>query len=386
MESKEDRIAIVSEGDMRSIGGAEKYIIELTRRLDRYKRCKIRIFSHQSRKYANKAELDVAVASRITFYKSIELPLVRERLPFTLSGLRMLASLRDFDVIYNVDPSLFTNLYLIALSRISGKKVIFGMHDPGVLRDEPIQSTFLRRKLLGGYKLFRNFVFLKIDNIHVVNGDDERHLKELGYRGKIHYIPDFIPMDVKSVPLRHNNREFVVLFIGKLDTIVKGIDLLAKSMDYVLERNKNVHFHLCGSEGDGKPLISKVMEKYPGNVKWLGFVSNKRLQDEYSRASLAAVTARSDTSSLVVLESQCHGLPVIAFNIRGPRDILKSRMQGSLIAPFDADLFGAAILDYYGKWLHGSAYGRNKAAIKKMIEREHGTEHILPMLARMFSA
>ena len=73
--------------------------------------------------------------------------------------------------------------------------------------------------------------------------------------------------------------------------------------------------------------------------------------------------ARYDTFSLVLLEAQGHGIPAVAFDIDGPKDILKEPEQGRLIGAFDTEEFSKAIEQYHRLWRNRKAY----AALKRRI-------------------
>jgi len=62
------------------------------------------------------------------------------------------------------------------------------------------------------------------------------------------------------------------------------------------------------------------------------------------------MTSRIEAFSLVTLEAQAYGLPVIAFDIKGPHDIIKNDFQCKLIEPFKIEDFVEAILYYYKLW------------------------------------
>jgi glycosyltransferase involved in cell wall biosynthesis len=82
-----------------------------------------------------------------------------------------------------------------------------------------------------------------------------------------------------------------------------------------------------------------------------------------------------------ILEAQRNGLPVIAFDVAGPSDIIKSIEQGVLVAPFDVQSFASSILAYYQKWKSDPlAYVRRKQTIAMVSERSFPNEALLESL------
>ena len=86
-----------------------------------------------------------------------------------------------------------------------------------------------------------------------------------------------------------------------------------------------------------------------------------------------------------VLDAQTHGLPVIAFDIKGIDSIITKEKQGRLVRGFDTEHFSSAVIDYYNMWKESRRhYSRIKRDISANIELEYGSERIIPMLDDMF--
>jgi glycosyltransferase involved in cell wall biosynthesis len=384
---KKTKLAIFTEGDIRSFGGAERYVIESSRRLKNFD---ITIFSYKNEKNKRVEESEVKKLLeekvKITFFKAITIPILEERIPLSFSGLRVLWSLSSFDTIYIVDPSLPTIFMILLFLRVkhAKTKIIFGAHDPGFLRSKPIIQSSIRSFLLKVYRPLRKVVIFSIPNIHVLNEDDLNMLKEEGYKGRIYHIPNFLYYKKNQIRIKENKKKFIVLFGGRLAVYHKGIDLLVKIIEKVLELNKDIEFHIFGSGEDGQKLIEELNKKYPNNVRYLGFIPNKQLEKEYQEASLYIITSRIESFSLVTLEAQAHGLPVIAFDIKGPHDIIKKDFQGKLIEPFDIDKFIKAILYYYTLWKKRKLSANYKRQIINYIVSNYSEEKIMPNLEKMF--
>jgi glycosyltransferase involved in cell wall biosynthesis len=225
-----------------------------------------------------------------------------------------------------------------------------------------------------------------INNFHVINGEDYAKVTRLKPGAKVYLIPNFIPgAGVGGIGL--NRREFMALFVGRLATYHKGLDLLAEIINRVESSGdtSDMAFHIIGSGKDGEGIVEKLEGTYK-NVKWLGFVSDKKLVEEYGAASMLLLPSRYEGFSVSLIEAQSHGLPAVAFNVRGPRDMLKSREQGVLIETFNTEDFARAVRRYYDLWRKDkSGYHRIKRRIASRVDREYGSGTIVPKLLRMFS-
>ncbi|HLX24978.1 MAG TPA: glycosyltransferase family 1 protein [Usitatibacter sp.] len=89
--------------------------------------------------------------------------------------------------------------------------------------------------------------------------------------------------------------------------------------------------------GDG-PARAALEQRYPDAV----FVGSKRgaeLASYYRRADVFVFPSRTDTFGLVLIEAMASGVPVAAFPVRGPIDVVKDPTAGVL----DEDLGAAAL-------------------------------------------
>lgn len=96
---------------------------------------------------------------------------------------------------------------------------------------------------------------------------------------------------------------------------------------------------LAGSKvvvGDG-PQIDELKRKYP-SVLFTGAKKGDELARHYAAADLFVFPSRTDTFGLVLLEALASGLPVAAYPVPGPLDVIGSSGVGVL----DEDLAKAA--------------------------------------------
>ncbi len=80
--------------------------------------------------------------------------------------------------------------------------------------------------------------------------------------------------------------------------------------------------------GDG-PARAGLMRKYPQAV-FLGARHGEELAKTYAAADVFVFPSRTDTFGLVLLEALASGVPVAAFPVTGPRDVLGSAPVGAL--------------------------------------------------------
>jgi glycosyltransferase involved in cell wall biosynthesis len=80
--------------------------------------------------------------------------------------------------------------------------------------------------------------------------------------------------------------------------------------------------------GDG-PALPALKARYP-DVVFLGARTGEELADIYASADLFVFPSRTDTFGIVLLEALASGLPVAAYPVTGPLDVLGDGLGGAL--------------------------------------------------------
>jgi glycosyltransferase involved in cell wall biosynthesis len=285
-----------------------------------------------------------------------------------------------------MDDSFFTTLLLVLFSRLNHIRYISGMHIPKSFLFGFESSTHSNLKPLWHiYKYFLRVLYKGfIDNVHILNKSQEKDLKSLNYTGNIYLTPNYINIEREEVFV--NKSDFIVLFTANINVKIKGVDLLCDIIETTLLKTKDIKFKITGQSGDGVDLINKLVDKYPNNVLYLGFVSDMKLTDLLKTASLSILTSRLESFPLSVLRSQAYGLPVIAFDITGPNEIVVNDVQGELIKPFDTIKFSEAIVKYYNIWKRDVLrYLKLKQNIQSIAYENFGKDKMLKELISMLT-
>jgi glycosyltransferase involved in cell wall biosynthesis len=121
----------------------------------------------------------------------------------------------------------------------------------------------------------------------------------------------------------------LALYVGRL-AVEKNIEAFC-AMDF------------AGSKvvvGDG-PLAASLRARYPG-VHFTGPRTGEALAATYAACDLFVFPSRTDTFGLVLLEAMASGLPVAAYPVTGPIDVLADQPADAPAGIMDEDL-GAAV-------------------------------------------
>lgn len=379
------KLAIITGNDLLRYGGAAKYVIAFSNHLR--EKIDVTIYS-RSEKKDHRITLDKLknlTESRIIYFSTYTIPKSDASIPLTKSALRMLLDLRHFKLVYNYDDSPFLNLFLLFISKIFKFDIVVGVHNinPLILHVEnprPILKPFMFV-----YGVFKKSVFLLMPKIRVVNSAEKENFIKNGYSGRIYLIPDFVEVPDQANIASEGTSEFRVLFVGRLSTLHKGIDLLAEIVDKTLSVNSPIFFRIVGSGEEGEGIVKSLTLRHPDNVKWLGFVDEDALTEEYRNSSLFILTSRFEAFGLSLAEAQIHGLPAVAFDCEGPRDIIKFSYQGRLVRKYDTSEFSRVILEYFEEWGGRGPPALLRKKISDIVIAEYNKDVIVEKYLNMFN-
>ncbi|NQW35341.1 MAG: glycosyltransferase [Methylophilales bacterium] len=121
---------------------------------------------------------------------------------------------------------------------------------------------------------------------------------------------------IKASPSRQA-KKIKVLNVGRI-SIEKNIDALC-----ILQDKFDITI-----VGQG-PYLNKIKKKYK-KIKFYGYKFGKDLAKIYSENDVFCFTSKTDTFGIVMIEALCNGLPVAAYNVTGPKDIIINKTTGFL--------------------------------------------------------
>lgn len=199
------------------------------------------------------------------------------------------------------------------------------MFSDKVLRLNDENKSRLRRMLRAFYRQF--------DGLFVLNRDQQNWLtgRDMGFDpAKVfltaHWADDgFSPMTTdKQRIFGINGNETVILFAGRISD-EKGVMEIPIIMEKVRRMYPDAKIAFAGKG----PRENDLKDAMPDAI-YLGWVDHEKLPEIYSAADLLILPSRFDTFGCVVLEALSCGLPVIAYNTKGPKDIIISGLNGYL--------------------------------------------------------
>ncbi len=135
----------------------------------------------------------------------------------------------------------------------------------------------------------------------------------------------------------------------------KGQDVLVQAEAILAEKLPNVHFVIVGERWSDKPesrqfeqaLRDAATGKLAGRLHFLGFRND--VDRVLNELCLLVHPARQEPLGRVLLEAAASGVPVVATDVGGTREIFPpDREAARLVPPDDPDAMAAAVLELVG--------------------------------------
>ncbi|NOW06485.1 glycosyltransferase family 4 protein [Clostridium beijerinckii] len=239
---------------------------------------------------------------------------------------------RNYDVIIGVE-----GYYSIVLGKISDKlngKTIGWMHNS--------YNAYLNNK--GKYywkqeELFKKYIPKLNCNVVLTYDDKIRYKEKLGIDCKVIYNPLSFECNKKSSCDKKS-----IIFVGRLLEQQKGLDLLIEVFNIIHKKKSDWILKIVGEGPDRESLRSHI-EKYnlKNNVILLGQCDN--VKDHYLESSIFVSTSRWEGFGLAITEAMECGLPVVAFDNSGPKEIIsKPNINGVLVGDYNINKFADEII------------------------------------------
>ena len=176
-------------------------------------------------------------------------------------------------------------------------------------------------------------------------------LEERGIRTPISSIPTGVDVerfargDGAGFRLRHGipAKGWVVGHLGRLAP-EKNQAFLARAVAGFLSREGRAHYLVIGS-GPSQEEIRAIFDQAGAGdrLHLVGTLQGEELVDAYHAMDSFAFASRSETQGMVLTEAMAAGVPVVALDAPGAREVVRDGVNGRLLPSEDLASFTAAL-------------------------------------------
>jgi len=153
----------------------------------------------------------------------------------------------------------------------------------------------------------------------------------------------------------------IVLFVGRLERR-KGFPVAVAAFDRIARRYADAQLVVVG-DGADRDAVDGLDAALRARVHMVGRVSSDDLPRYFRAADIfVAPSTGSESFGIVLVEAMAAGLPVVASDIPGYRDVTRHGVEGLLVPPGDPDQLAEAVMRLFDQPALAQTLGRNGAA------------------------
>ncbi|MEZ5492381.1 MAG: glycosyltransferase [Gammaproteobacteria bacterium] len=280
------------------------------------------------------------------------------------------------DIIHSQHPFLL-GMTAIRIARMMKLSLVFTHH---TLYEQythyvPGDSALLKKfvvELATGYANLADQVIAPSESIRDL-------IIERGVKTPIEVIPtgvnvqNFSNGDGKTCRASHDipDESWVIGHMGRL-ALEKNIRFLTGAVELFMKRHRNSYFLVVG-EGDKGEFIENQFAR-AGLGKRLvltGKLEGKNLANAMNAMNVFAFTSKTETQGMVLTEAMAAGLPVVALDAAGAREVVRDGINGRLLKDASEKDFSSALA-----WV----YDRNASERDELIEGARKTAREFSMV------
>lgn len=339
------RIAVFSNTYLPTISGVVRSISLYKAALEQLGH-EVHVFTQGARGYQDREK-------NIHRYFSIHLGLPNDlpvTIPFSPTIDRLLDKLRP-DVIHAQHPVLLGNLARVKARQLR-VPLVYTLHAQYWHYGIYMPIRFLR-------KPYNNFIagqvkrYMRRSDHIIAPSESLRNLivKKFQVKKPITVIPTGIDLKSYDLTKRSNFRqkfgwgnEFVIISTGRLAPEKNWVDLI-RATQQAIKTHPEIRLILLG-DGPQRNALTRQAEELglAEKVEFVGMVPYEEVANYLVASDLFAFTSLTETQGLVTLEALAAGLPVVAYDAIGTRDVVVDGVNGKL-TPANSEALASAIVD-----------------------------------------
>jgi len=270
--------------------------------------------------------------------------------PYPREILKLYGQIKKNKIVYTSSSTIKIDLLLVFFSLLQRKtKFIIGFRKP--LLSDRIFSLYnlkYRISILLFSLLKKRFYF------HTISYHAKKFLENFYKPNKVFHIIHGVELEgfINDSLEKRQSQTLKCIYVGNIDDVHKGVDILLDGIKKVIEENKNlrIFFEFCGKG----PLESQVIElqnTYPKYVRYNGYISYDNIPEFYKRNDVFLFTSRREPFGRVIIEALAAELIIICSKTIGSIEILKGKDFAFFLQDLDANIIKEKICEIYNMWL-----------------------------------
>lgn len=202
-------------------------------------------------------------------------------------------------------------------------------------------------------------------------------------------LPNGIDLErFENLPSRKNLRsrlmieqgQKIILFVGVLK-LVKGVRYLIETMTTIKQKEPMARLLIVG-DGEERQTLEELAEglNLRGQVSFAGRVPNEVVPQYMAASDVFVLPSLSESFGIVNLEAMASGLPIVASNLRGMKEIVEDGQSGFLVEPRNPEAIAQKVL----LLLQDEGLRRRMGERNKQKAKQYSWEEIVAKLEEIY--
>lgn len=377
------RLCIVTHTFLPHVGGIERVVYEQSKRLMQ-KTFDLMVLTNRigtKKKYVYEG-IDVQCYDSLNIGFRLGIPYV---IPSIGSFKTFLDAVKSCDLIHAHGHPYLSSLMAAKLAKRYNKPFVLTQHNTFIEYQGIWNTVENLNDITVGSQVLKS-----ADKIIVVSRATMKYVLSLGANPEktiiIHNGVDlsrFKPMTEIKYAMRKKlaipDDAIVAVTVRRL-VYKNGIDTLIESAKLAIRKNPQLFFIAVGGGPDFAQVKTKIESlKIEKNFRLAGFIADRDLPSYYSVADFFILPSKSGEGlPLVALEAMACGLPVVATNVGGIREIMIEGF-GKIVPPNNPDLLAEAIFN-----MSKSTLTFRKNELRKKIEERYSWDQNVRKLLEIY--
>ena len=137
---------------------------------------------------------------------------------------------------------------------------------------------------------------------------------------------------------------FLMGYVGRLAP-EKNLEFLSDAIIRVIQRHPRAHFAVVGSGSSSETIEEKFrLAGLQDRLHLVGTLKEQALVDAYHALDLFTFASKSETQGMVLVEAMAAGVPVVALDAPGSREIVNNMFNGFLVRDENVVEMGDAMI------------------------------------------
>ena len=273
-------------------------------------------------------------------------------IPTVTSFETFLKAVKSSEIVHAHGHPYLTSLIAAKLAKRYSKPFVLTQHNTFIEYDSIFDSIERLNDLAVGKETLK-----EADKIITVSNATKDYVLSLGAKPEkikvLHNGVDLVrfrPLAGKREEMRRKlgipQNSIVVLTVRRL-VYKNGIDTLIEGANIAVRKNPKITFLVVGKGPDLNSVQMRIRQLgIENNFRLTGFVKDEDLPFYYNAADFFVLPSKSGEGlPLVALEAMACGLPVIATDVGGIREILMED-YGKLVPSNQPELLATAVLEF----------------------------------------